>query len=54
MINKVRKETQDVVYIREFISHICNKDFAKANASLSSAIKEKVKNRIRKTLKESN
>ena len=54
MIKRVIKESPDAASIREFIGHICNKDFAKANASLSSAIKEKVKNRIRKTLKESN
>lgn len=54
MSKKTIKESPDVSHIREFIAHVCNKDFARANASLNLAVKEKIKTVIRKDLKESN
>jgi len=52
MGKKIIKESKDVQYIREFIGHICSKDFAKANGSLNLAVREKVKNLIKNTIKE--
>ena len=54
MLKRVIKESASVRHIREFVAHMCNKDFAKANACLSLAIQDKIKSRVQATLKESN
>ena len=41
------KATVSEAHILEFINHVCDGDLAKANNSLNSAIKEKMKDRIR-------
>ncbi len=50
MRKKIIKESADERCIREFINHVCNGELASANACLDSAVKEKVKNLIRKNL----
>jgi len=50
MSKKIIKESADERCIREFINHVCNGELASANACLDEAIKEKVKNQIRRNL----
>lgn len=44
----VINESLDKIYVRNLISHICNKDFAEANKNLELAIREKTKKLIQK------
>ena len=48
------KESVDDRHIREFINHVCNGNLAHANASLDSAVKEKVKTLVKKNLVKEN
>jgi hypothetical protein len=53
MSKKVKlNESQERKYLREFVNGIINKDYATANASLTSAVKEKIKARVNATLQE--
>lgn len=51
---KKKKETMAESHIRQFINHICDGNLADANKSLNFAMGEKIKNRIRTNLRESN
>lgn len=46
------QESADQKHIREFIQQVCEGNLAEANASMSAAINEKLKAKIRTTLKE--
>ena len=50
---KIIKESAAGQYLRQFINCICEGEMAQAHQSLDSAVKEKIKERIRINLKES-
>lgn len=50
---KVIKESAADQYLRQFINCICEGELSQAHKSLDSAVKEKIKERIRTNLKES-
>lgn len=47
-------QSEDIVkkHLREFVNNVINKDFAKANQNLTSAVKEKIKGKVNSTLQE--
>ena len=46
------KRTETRKHLREFVNSIINKDFAQANANLTSAVRETIKARISSALQE--
>lgn len=53
MSKKVKmNESLERKHLREFVNGIINKDYAKANASLSGAVKEKLRSRVNIALEE--
>ena len=53
MSKKVKiNESHERKYLREFVNGVINKEYATANASLTNAVKEKLKARVSKVLQE--
>ena len=49
-INNCKSESRK--YLSEFVNSVINKDYAKANANLSAAVRETIKAKVVKVLEE--
>ena len=49
---QTNKGTELRKYLREFVNHVINKDYALANANFNSAVRETFKARINSVLEE--
>ena len=49
-VNKGKSESRK--FLREFVNSVINKDYAKANANLAAAVKEKIRAKVIDVLEE--